>query len=409
MKLKSIKEFKNLKGKTVLFRVAYDLPLKEKNGKWQVSDTRRIEETLPTLKYLLKNQCKILVLSWLSRPGGKIVDKYKMDPVAKSLSKLIKKPVKKLDDCIGPKVNETIKKMKPGDIVMLENVRFYQAEEDNDKQFAKDLVAGMDLICFDAFAQAHRVHASTTGITELIPTYSGFLLDKEIKVLSGIMKNPRRPLVVVLGGAKMSDKIAVLENLLKVADKVLVGGGAANIFLKVKGFPIGQSLIESSFVDKAKRKDLNIQDFASQLLKKYKNKIVLPVDMMTAEKIDAKAKYKLIDLEKNESINDQWMFLDIGPHTIANYLVEMKKAKTIFWNGPMGVFEIDQFAFGTKKIAEAVARSQATTVIGGGDTEIVVAKYKLDGKFNHISTGGGASLEFLGGKELPALKKIIKK
>jgi phosphoglycerate kinase len=409
MKLKSIKEVKKLRGQTVLFRVAYDLPLEQKDGHWRVADDRRIRETLPTLKYLLKNKCRVVVLSWLGRPEGKVVDKLKMDPVSKSLSHLIGQPVKKLDDCVGPKVLQEIKKMKAGQILMLENVRFYHQEEENNKLFAALLVQGIDLICFDAFAQAHRVHASTTGITQLLPTYAGFLLQKEIRVLSGIIKKPARPLVVILGGAKMSDKVAVLKNLLETADKVLIGGGSANIFLKARGVPVGQSLVESSFVDKAKRKNINILKFADDLMKKYKDKIVLPVDMLAANKIDQHALIEIIDLEAKHPINQRWMFLDIGPKTIANYLVEIKKAQTIFWNGPMGYFEIPKFAFGTRKIAEAVSRSKGTTVIGGGDTEKVVAEYKLEGKFTHVSTGGGASLDFLGGKELPALKNIIKK
>jgi phosphoglycerate kinase len=331
-----------------------------------------------------------------------------MDPVARALSRLIGRPVKKLDDCIGPKVLEQVRKMKAGQIVMLENVRFYHQEEENNRLFAALLVQGLDLICFDAFAQSHRVHASTTGITQFLPAYAGLLLQKEIKVLSGIIKDPARPLVVVLGGAKMSDKVAVLQHLLDIADKVLIGGGAANVFLKAKGYRIGRSLIESSFVDKAKRKNVNIVKFAQHLLRVDKDKLVIPVDMLSGNKIDENALVELVDLEKGQNIDKRWLFLDIGPKTVANYLVELKKARTIFWNGPMGVFEERKFAFGTKKIAEAVARSQAVSVIGGGDTEIVVAKYRLEGKFTHVSTGGGASLEFLSGKELPALKNILK-
>ncbi|MFA6254499.1 MAG: phosphoglycerate kinase [Patescibacteria group bacterium] len=406
---KSIQEVKNLKGKTVLFRVAYDIPLKQKGKGWVVADDRRIAETIPTLNYLLKNQCKVVILSWLKRPGGKVVDKYRMDPVAKALSHLIKKPVKKLNDCIGPKVMAEIKKLKPGQILMLENVRFYPQEEEGNKMFAALLVQGIDLIVFDAFAQAHRVHSSTTGITKFLPTYAGFLLEKELKALSQINKNPKRPLVIVLGGAKISDKINVLQELVKIADKVLIGGGLANVFLKAQRVPIGQSFIEDVFVDKARRKKVNFTKLAKRLLKRYKSKIILPVDLLAGNKIDEHSLVELVDLENHEVINKRWLFLDIGPKTVANYLAEIKKAKTIFWNGPMGVFEIDKFAFGTKKVSEAVARAKATTVIGGGDTEVIAAKYKLEDKFDHISTGGGASLEFLAGKELPALKNIINK
>lgn len=409
MKLKSIKECKKLKGKTVLLRVAYDVPLKKRGKSFVVADDRRIEETVPTIKYLLKNNCKIVILSWLKRPGGKVVEKYRMDPVAKALSKIIKKPVQKIDDCIGPKVFKKIQSLGSGQILMLENVRFYPQEEENNKMFSALLVHGLDLICFDAFAQSHRVHSSTTGITKLLPTYAGFLLEKEIKALSKINDKPKRPLVVILGGAKISDKTNVLQELVKIADKVLIGGGLANVFLKASRVPIGKSFMEDVFVDKARRKKVNSVTIAKKLLKKYKNKIVLPVDLLAANKIDQNALIEVVDLENKETINKRWMFLDIGPKTIANYLVEIKRAKTVFWNGPMGVFEIDKFAFGTKKIGQAVARASSNTVVGGGDTEMIVAKYKLSGKFNHVSTGGGASLEFLSGQELPALKNIIKK
>lgn len=408
MELKSIQDVKNLQGKTVLFRVAYDVPLKEVGKHWVVSDDRRIRETVPTINYLLKNECKIVILSWLKRPGGQVVEKYRMDPVAKKLSEILGKPVKKLDDCVGPKVFAEIKKLKPRQILMLENVRFYHQEEENSKIFAKLLVHGLDLIIFDAFAQAHRIHSSTTGITKLLPTYAGFLLEKEIKALTQITKKPKRPLIIVLGGAKISDKIAVIQQLVKIADKILIGGGCANVFLKAIGVPIGDSFIEDVFVDKAKRKKINFVTLAKKLYKRYKNKIVLPVDLLAGNKIDQHALTELIDLESKHHINARWKFLDIGPKTIANYLVEIKKAKTIFFNGPMGVFEIDKFAFGTKKIAEAIARSKAITVIGGGDTEVVADKYNIADKISHISTGGGASLEFLAGKELPALKNIKK-
>ncbi|MFA6409949.1 MAG: phosphoglycerate kinase [Candidatus Buchananbacteria bacterium] len=409
MKLKSLKEIKSLKGKKVLLRVAYDVPLKQEGKKWVVADDRRIRETLPTIRYLLKNNCKIVILSWLGRPGGQKVEKLKMDPVTKALAKILKQPVKKIDDCVGPKVFSEIQKLKGKQILMLENVRFYPQEEENSKIFAKLLVSGMDLIVFDAFAQAHRIHASTTGITKLLPTYAGFLLEKEIKALSQITKTPKRPLVVILGGAKISDKIAVISELVKVADKILIGGGSANVFLKANKVPIGQSFVQDVFVDKAKRKKINFVNLAADLYRKNKDKIILPVDLIAGNKIDPHALVETIDLEKGQKIDSRWLFLDIGPKTIANYLVAIKRANTIFFNGPMGVFEMDKFSFGTKKIAEAVARSKGITVIGGGDTEVVAAKYKIEDKISHISTGGGASLEFLAGKELPALKSIIKK
>lgn len=409
MKFKSIRGVKNLKGKTVLLRVAYDVPL-EKFGKgWKVADTRRIEETIPTIKYLMKHDCKIVLLSWLKRPGGKVVDKYKMDPVAKALSKLIKKPVKKLDDCVGPKVHAEIQKLKPKQLLMLENVRFYPDEENNNKMFSALLGWGIDLMVFDAFAQAHRIHSSTVGIQKFLPTCTGLLVEKEIKALSQINTKPKKPLVIVIGGAKISDKIHTLEELVKVADKVLIGGGMANIFMKAKGVPIGKSFVEDSFVDKAKRKKVSAVTIAKKLLKKHGKKIVLPTDFLAASKMDQGAQTEVVTLTEGDRINKRWMFLDIGPHTIANYMKEIKGAKTIFFNGPMGVFEMQKFEFGTKKVAQAIARAKATTVVGGGDTEMVLDKYKLSGKFNHVSTGGGASLEYLAGHDLPALKDLISK
>ena len=409
IKIKSLQSVKGLKGKTVLLRVAYDIPLAQRGKNWVVADDRRITETVPTIKYLLKHNCKIVLLSWLSRPGGKIVEKYRMDPVAKKLSEILGRPVKKIDDCIGPKVFAEIKKIKPGSLLMLENVRFYHQEEENDKRFAKLLVAGIDLIVFDAFGQSHRIHASTVGITKLRPTYAGFLLEKELTALAKVTVKPVRPLVVVLGGAKISDKVSVLQQLVKIADHILIGGGLANIFLQAAGQPVGQSFVEDIFVDKAKRKKINFSRLAKKIYQKNRQKIVLPKDLLAANKIDAHALVEIIDLEKKEQINPHWTYLDIGPKTIAEYLSYFKKAKTIFWNGPMGVFEIPKFALGTKRIAQAIARSKAVTVLGGGDTESVIGQYNLNGQFTHVSTGGGASLEFLAGHELPALKHLVKK
>lgn len=409
MRLRSIRNVKNLKGKTVIFRVGYDLPLKKVGSGWTVADDRRIKESLPTLDFLLKKKCKIVLMSWLGRPDGKVVDKLKMDPVAKALSKLIKKKVKKIDDCVGPKVFAEIQKLKAGELLMLENTRFYPEEMSDNKMFAALLAHGSDLICFDAFAHMHRVHASTTGIMRHLPSYSGFLMEKEIAELSKVINKPKRPLVVVMGGAKISDKIYVLQSLVEIADKVLIGGGLANVFLKANKIMIGKSYVEDVFVDSAKRKKVNTVSVAKKLLKKYRSKIVLPVDLLASNKISDHALTEIVTLNKKDRINKRWMFLDIGPHTIANYLVEIKKAKTVFFNGPMGVFELDKFDFGTKKIAQAIARSTGVTVIGGGDTEIVADKYKLGKKFSHISTGGGASMAFLSGKNLTVLNNLIKK
>ena len=408
MKLKSLKEIKDLKNKRVLLRVAYDVALKEHNGKLVVADDRRIRETIPTIKYLLKNKCRIVLLSWLKRPEGRVVEKYRMDPVAKSLSEILKKPVKKVDDCIGPKVFYEIQKLKPGELLMLENVRFHHQEEENDKHFSKLLAHGLDLIVFDAFAQAHRVHSSTVGIMKYLPVCAGLLFEKEVEVLSKIAHRPSRPMVIILGGAKISDKIDVLQQLIKQADKVLIGGGPANVFLKAAKVPIGNSFIEDVFVDKARRRKVNFIKLAKHLYRRHKDKIILPVDLLAGTAMDKNSLTELIDLSSGHQIRKNWKYLDIGPKTVAHFMTEIKRAKTIFWNGPMGVFEVDKFSFGTKKISQAVARSKAVTVVGGGDTEIIVAKYDLEGKFTHVSTGGGASLEFLSGKEFPVLKYLKK-
>ncbi len=409
MKLKFIKDIKNLRGKKVLLRVAYDVPLKPKGKGWVVADDRRIKETLPTIKYLLKNNCRIVILSWLKRPGGKVVAEYRLDPVARKLSEILGQPVRKIDDCIGPKVFAEIQSLKPGEILMLENVRFYPQEEENSRHFAKLLVHGLDLIVFDAFGQAHRVHASTLGIMRYLPAYAGFLFEKEIKALTKVATKPKRPLTIILGGAKISDKVTLLQHLVRIADKVLIGGGMANVFLKAKGVAVGESFLEDIFVDKARRKKVNFIRLAKKIYRQNKNKFILPVDLLAANKIDQHALVEVIDLAQKEKINQRWKFLDIGPKTVASFLPEIKKAKTIFWNGPMGVFEIDKFSFGTKKIAQAIARSKAISVVGGGDTETVVIKYGLEGKFSHVSTGGGASLEFLASGDLPVLKNLIKK
>ncbi len=406
--MKSITELnkKNLSGKKVLLRVAYDAPLKKIGDKWTVADDRRIRETVPTIEYLLKNDCSIVLLSWLGRPKGQVVEKLKMDPVAKVLAKIIKQKVGKTDDCVGRAVVEKINKLKPREILMLENARFHPEEESNDRNFARQLVKGLDLIVFDAFAQAHRIHSSTTGITGLLPTYAGLLLAKELRFFEKLAKKPKRPFVAILAGAKISDKVGAIGRLVKVADKVLVGGGCANVFLKSLNVPVGKSFLEDVFVDKAKRQKADFIQMAKKLLKKYPDKIILPADLIAADKIDAAARTKIIKIGKGQ-IPDDWTFLDIGPETIKLFVNEINQAGTILWNGPMGIFEINKFSAGTKKIAEAVANAKALTIIGGGDTETVAAKYKLEKKFTHISTGGGAMLDFIAsGGKLPGIKEF---
>lgn len=407
MKLKSIRDVRDISGKRVLLRVAYDVPLKRRGEHWVVADDRRLSETIPTIEYLLKKRCRIVLMSWLGRPNGKVVESQRMAPVAKRLEKLLRRRVKYVDDCVGPKVHRQLREMKSGEILMLENVRFYHDEERNGKLFSALLAHGYDLICFDAFAQAHRTAASTVGIAKYLPMYAGMLLEKELNALSIVSEKPKKPFVVILGGAKISDKLDVLRHLLSKAQRVLIGGGQANVFMAAKRVPIGKSLVEKKFVDKHSGRRENVIAMAKKMLSKRHNIIMLPVDFLAGSKPQANAQTEVIDVKSWHHIKPQWMFLDIGPKTVATYLAEIKKAGTIFFNGPMGMFEIDQFAFGTKKIAEAVARSKAITVLGGGDTEAVVARYGLDGKFTHVSTGGGAALAYLAGKRLPALEPMI--
>lgn len=431
MKLRTISEIRNLKSKKVLLRVAFDVPLKQKDGKWEVFDDRRIKAVLPTINYLLENQAKIIIMSWLGRPKDK-EEKYKMDPVASKLEEILGIKVKKLDDCIGEKVFAEIKNLKSKEIIMLENTRFYKGEMLEDMKLAKEMIRGIDIIVFDAFAQSHRVHASTTGILKLKTGYTGFLIEKELKVLSDLKDSPMRPFVVILGGAKISDKIDLLRYIIKKADIILIGGGPANTFLKSLGYKIGSSLVESKEVRVLKRK----KDYCKISKEIYKKalkekvtmefypinspngdkielkKIMLPIDVVICKKLKTGYKddeLKIIKINKNKKLcQDKEAILDIGPYTTNIYSQIIQKARTIFWNGPMGFFENFDFSKGTKEIAIAITKSKGYSVIGGGDTEMIAKLFDLEDGFGHISTGGGASLTYLAGLELPVLKYLIK-
>jgi phosphoglycerate kinase len=411
MKLRSIRQAKNLKNKKVLYRVDYNFTLEKKGRGWAAPrHHRRFLETLPTIKYLLKQGCSLVFLSWLKRPNGKVVEQYRMDPVARELANLTNRPVTKVDDCVGPEVQDAIAKLKPQELLMLENVRFHPEEMEGDSQFAKELTKGLDLVVFDAFAQSHRDKPSTTGIMKYLPSYAGFLLENEVKHLQKVTKNPKKPFTIILGGAKISDKINVMRKLIPKADYVLIGGGLANIFFKANNISVGASYVED--IQVSQKSKVKSQKYFIQKAKeifKNNNNIVLPIDMLAASKMNSRAKTKIIDISAGEKINKNWMFLDIGPKTIKKYNDIIKKSKTILWNGPVGVFEINKFAHGTKMIALTAARSKAICVLGGGDTEGVIRKYHLEGQFTHVSTGGGAMLKFLEGKILPAIKPLIKK
>ncbi|MDD5653986.1 MAG: phosphoglycerate kinase [Candidatus Omnitrophica bacterium] len=384
----------DLKGRTVLMRADFNVP---QDADLNITDDTRIRATLPTIKYILQNGAKRLILmSHLGRPDGKVVEKYSLQPVAKKLGELLGEPVKFLDDCVGDNIKKECEGTKER-VVLLENLRFHAEEETNDANFAKQLASLGEVFVNDAFGTAHRAHASTEGVTHYLKAVAGFLLEKEIQYLGGTVANPQKPFVVILGGAKVSDKIGVIENLLPKCDMILIGGGMCYTFLMAQGKKIGSSKLEKEKLDLAK----GLLAKAKQLDKE----IVLPIDNLVADKIDAQAKTELV----GENIPDGKIGVDIGPKTIALFETKLKTAKTICWNGPLGIFEMDAFSKGTGEIAKFISTLPATTIIGGGDTAAAVAKFKLEDKMTHISTGGGASLEFLEGKTLPGVAALANK
>jgi phosphoglycerate kinase len=384
--MRSVKEA-DVKGKRVLVRVDFNVPLK--NGK--VADDKRIRAALPTIEFLRKRKAKVILMSHLGRPDGKVVDDLRLAPVASHLSKILKCPVHSMLDCIGAEVEDAVYGLHEGDVMLLDNLRFYPEEEKNDANFAQKLAALGEVYVNDAFGVSHRAHASVHAITKFLPSYAGFLLQKEVDALSGLLKNPKRPFVAVMGGAKVSDKIGVIENLLKKVDAVLVGGAMMFTFYKALGYEIGKSKFEADKVVLAKK-----------LLKKGRKKIVLPVDVVVASSTESKD-CKVFPANK---LSKNVMGLDIGPETRQVYSEMIREAKTVFWNGPMGLFENKSFAKGTFDIAKAMAKSRGVTVVGGGDSVAAIEKLKLEKKFTHVSTGGGASLEFLEGKKLPGIEVL---
>jgi phosphoglycerate kinase len=376
-------------GKRVLVRVDFNVPLAE--GK--VTDDTRIRAALPTINYLLEHGAKVVLMSHLGRPKGKVVDELRLDPVADRLAELLGRPVRKLDDCVGSEVEAAIAKMQPGEVILLENVRFHPEDESNDPGFAKRLASLGDIFVNDAFGAAHRAHASTVGVAQHLPSVAGFLMEKELTFLGQALAAPERPFVAILGGAKISDKIGVIENLLTKVDGLLIGGGMANTFLKAQGYEVGQSLVEDE--------SLNV---AREILEKAGEKLALPVDVVIADRFDAEADSKVVPVGQ---VPEDWRILDIGPGTVELFRRKLAGARTVVWNGPMGVFEFPRFAAGTEAIARILAESGATTIIGGGDSVAAVEQAGLADKMTHISTGGGASLEFLEGKELPGVAALL--
>lgn len=391
MNKKTIKDI-DIRGKRVLMRVDFNVPLdKDLN----IDDDTRIKAALPTIKYAVDNGAKLILMSHLGRPKGKIQDSMRLTPVAKRLAELLGRPVSKLDDCIGDDVKKAVTDMKDGDIVLLENLRFYPEEEKNDSAFAKKLASLGNIYVNDAFGTAHRAHASTEGVTKFIKvSVAGFLLAKEIEYFDKVLTDPPKPFVAILGGAKVSDKIMVIENLMGKVDALLIGGGMAYTFIKSEGKEIGNSKLEADKLD-----------IARTLLEKARQKgvkMLLPIDHLIADKIDANSNTRVVE----ETIPQNWMAVDIGPKTVDEFKKELRNAKTIIWNGPLGIFEISKFARGTEDIARFIAGLKTTTIIGGGDTASAISKFGLEGAMSHISTGGGASLEYMEGKVLPGINAL---
>lgn len=377
-----------VQGKRVFVRVDFNVPMED--GK--ITDETRIKAALPTIQALVEKGAKVILASHLGRPKGEVKDEFRLTAVGERLSELLGKNVQKLDESIGETVEKAVEAMQDGDVILLENVRFHKGEEKNDPALAESFAKLADVYVNDAFGAAHRAHASTEGIAEYLPAVSGLLMEKELDVLGKALSNPERPFTAIIGGAKVKDKIGVIENLLEKVDHLIIGGGLSYTFIKAQGYEIGTSLLEEdkielakSFIEKAAEKGV---------------KLHMPVDAVVANEFSKDAETKVVDIDQ---IPSDWMGLDIGPKTVEEYADVIKNSKLIMWNGPMGVFEMDKFANGTKGVAKAMAETNGYTIIGGGDSAAAVEKFHVADQMDHISTGGGASLEFMEGKELPGV------
>ena len=382
--LRTLKDVE-VEGKTVMVRVDFNVPLDDggdlkKNG--------RILASLPTITYLLERSCKVVLMSHLGRPKGQVVEKLRLDALVGVLEELLDRKILKLDDCVGESVSKAVSEQEPGSVILLENLRFYPEEENNDEEFAKKLASLGEIYVNNAFGVCHRNHASVVAITRFLPSCAGFLLEKEITVLRNMLENPERPFVAIVGGAKTSDKLKVLENFAENADHILVGGAMAFTFLKAKGGRVGNSIVEEDLIEESKK----IME---------SGKIVLPVDIVESPEKSKDAERKVVDAM---NIDEGWIGFDVGPETLKLFESYVKKAKAVMWNGPLGLYEIDDFAVGTKEIMRFLCESKATTVIGGGNTLLAAEEVHSEQKISHKSTGGGAMLKFLEGKPLPAIK-----
>lgn len=399
MKKRTIEDLNEnqLVDKRVLVRVDFNVPI---NEELEITDDTRIKAALLTIKYLISHQAKVILMSHLGRPKGEVIEKLRLDPVARRLSELLGQKVKKLDNCIGKEVEEEIMKLQVGEIALLENLRFHPEEEKNNPEFAKALANLADIFMNDAFGTAHRSHASTVGVARILPSYAGFLMAREIEVLSNLIENPERPFVVILGGAKISGKIEIVQNLLNIADRILIAGGMSYTCLAALGYEVGNSLLEEY--------DLEVVRKMLKEAEEKGGKILLPVDLIITKEVSEKIEGKLFEID---NIPKDGIGVDLGERSLIEFEKEIKKAKTVFWNGPVGVFEIGKYAKGTNRIAKILADMQGkvVTIIGGGDSIAAIDKVGLAEKMTHISTGGGASLEFLGGKKLPGIEILPNK
>lgn len=393
LKIKSLRTLREIdvKGKRVLVRVDFNVPL---NDQGDVADDSRLVATLPTIRYLLEQGAGVILMSHLGRPEGKVNDKLRLDGVARRLGELLGRPVRKVDDCVGPAVAVAADQLQPGEVLLLENLRFHPEEEANDREFARSLASLADVYVDDAFGTAHRAHASTVGVAEFLPSAAGFLMEKEVTMLGRILTDPDHPFTAVLGGAKIADKIGMLEKLVEKVDQLLLGGGMANTFLKAGGSAMGDSLVDESHLD-----------FARDFILRARGRGVavdLPVDLVIAPATRNGSQPETRVVTPG-AVPDGWMALDIGPRTVERFQEAIAKSKTVFWNGPLGLFEQPAFAHGSEAIARAIARPGLVSVVGGGDSLALLEKTGVAGQITHASTGGGASLEFLEGRELPGV------
>ena len=385
----------DVSGKRVLVRTDFNVPLDEKTG--AINDDSRIRATLPTIKYLIARRARVILCSHLGRPKGKVVAKLSLTVVARRLSEILEQTVKVARDSLGAEVKQAVESLKPGDVILLENIRFHPEEEANDASFARDLAHLADIYVNDAFGASHRSHASIVGVANYLPAVAGLLVEKEISVLEDLLARPRHPFAELAGGAKVSDKLGIMANTIDRVDCLLIGGGMAATFLKAKSYQVGKSLVEDDKIG-----------LATKLMKEADQRgvhLMLPVDVVVTPEVSAEAKARVVSIEE---IPPEWEIADIGPQTIQNFSEELKRCQTIFWNGPMGIYEIAQFAKGTQAMARLLAGLKATTIIGGGSSAEVVTEMKLADKMTFVSTGGGASLRFLSGQKLPGVEVLLK-